>query len=220
MKATEWFRRLGDVPGLDYVPPVSIDRTTIPGHDAEPVVNRFGSLSGESYVQLSWPRVRHPATGEQSSEFDSGRAPVSAHLGMFEDGPPLPTGQLVQRVWEAMELPGRGTDYHFALQQVTSHLKSRTRVEPEVMATVETLAWLNVRLVLAYPGAVESAVQDERMTYYNVLAFDVLIDIYSTEGFLNEAVEVARLAERLNQGEQQLMALGERLAMIRGEDVS
>ena len=215
--SVEWFHRLGDIPGLDYDTPAGIVRSAIPGHDTEPEVNRVELSDGTLYESLSWPRTVAPPPGEEDRF--AHLAPVQAYLQAFYHAAERqPADQLIQRIHESLELPGRGSDYHFALQQAASQLRSGMLEAPEVLSHVEALAWLDIRLVLAYPQAASSEVEDERFRHYIVEAFDTLINLYSTEGFLNEALEVARLAQRLNQGDQRVAALEERLATIRGED--
>src|SRR5450755_1946792 len=205
--ASEWFRRMGDIPGLDYEPPVRIDRAALPGHNKEPEVHRF-ELGGRARESLSWGwvPVKPDALGEGESEsaVQDARAPVREYVRADVDEPPWATEQLLQRLWEGLELPGEGCDYHWAIQDVCSQLRPRMSEEPTVLANLESLEWLNVRLVLAYPQAVTVDLADGKDAYVNVSALSTLIDTYSTEGFLKEALEVARLAQRLNQNGPQL----------------
>jgi hypothetical protein len=213
----EWFKRLGDIPGLDYETPAGIDRTAIPGHDMEPEVQRWEMHDGEVHEQMSWPRTIEPVPGEEPTP--SHLAPVSAHLQAFYDTDELqPASELIQRIHEALELPGRGTDYHFALQQALPQLRSRMLEAPEVLRHVEALAWLDIKLALAYPQAVSTDIPGDNFRFFMMEAFNTLGNLYSGEGFMNEAMEVARVAEQFEQRGGRLESLQERLAAIRAED--
>jgi hypothetical protein len=214
--SVEWFRRLGDVPGLDYETPAGIDRSEIPGHNAEPEVHRVELLGGEVHESLSWPRTVEPPPGEEQTS--ASFAPVSAYLQAFYATERQPANRLIRCVQEALELPGRGSDYHFALQQAIPELRSRMLETPEVLSHIERLAWLDIKLALAYPQAVSSDVPGDNFRYYGMAAFDTLANLYSGEGFLNEALEVARVAQQFEQGDSRAASLRERLAAIRGED--
>jgi hypothetical protein len=219
---SEWFRRMGDIPELNYEAPVRIDRAALPGYDKDPQVHRV-ELGGRVRESLSWGwvPVNPEALGEGESEsaLRDARAPVREHVRVDEEEPPSPTEQLLQRLWEGLELPGRGLDYHWAIQAVCGQLRSRMCEEPSVLPHVESLACLDVRLVIAYPQAVTHELPDGKDIYSGVSAFATLIEMYSTEGFLNEALEVARLGQRFDQQEAQMTALEARLETIRGEDV-
>ena len=215
--SVEWFSRLGDIPGLDYETPAGIDRTAIPGHDMEPEVQRFEMLNGEVHESISWPRAVEPPPGEEQAS--SHLAPVSAHLQAFYDEEERPPArQLIERFYEAVELPGRGSDYHFALQQVLPQLRSRMLEAPEVLRHIERFAWLDIKLALAYPQAVSTDIPGDNLRFYVMEAFNTLGNLYSGEGFLNEALEVARVARQFEQGDSRLESLQERLAAIWAEE--
>ena len=200
-----WFHRLGDVPGLDYSPPVAVDRVALPRHDATPENRDDRPISG----YLSWGTVWEPIPpGERDDDEDADAewsrdlgAPVTAYLsGYVPDDSPVnriarPKGpetvELLQRLWEGLELPGRPYDYHIAIEKVREMLWPRRLDEPEVLETVESLAWLDVRLVLACPYAVLVESSEGGEHFYGMTAFDALIRMYRTEGCMREALEVA-----------------------------
>ncbi|MGO9972679.1 MAG: hypothetical protein ACLP01_07710 [Solirubrobacteraceae bacterium] len=144
---------------------------------------------------------------------------MSAHLQAFYDAEDRrPANELIQRIREALELPGRGSDYHFALQQALPQLRSQMLEAPEVLRHIEAYAWLDIKLALAYPQAVSTDVPGDNFRYYIMEAFNTLGNLYSGEGFINEALEVARVAAQFEQGGSRLESLQERLAAIRAED--
>jgi hypothetical protein len=124
---------------------------------------------------------------------------------------------LVQNVYEGLELPGEGTDYHFLIQGCAKELWGRRRDEPDVLEEVERLCWLDIQLVESLPEAVMDEFSDEPR-FYQVLSFDILIDLYEREGFLHEALEVADRAARHGQGFADRDRLAERIAAVETED--
>jgi hypothetical protein len=222
--AAAWFRRLGDVPGLDYGPPVVIDREALPRHDAEPKNRDDLPISG----YLSWGTVWEPIPPEERDDDEDEdaewsrdlEAPVTDYLRDFVADDAVPaTPDIIERLWKGLELPGRPYDYHAAIQRVREMLFSRRLAEPEVMETVESLAWLDIRLVLACPYAVLVETGDGDEHFYGMSAFDALIRLYLTEGFMPEALEVAELAERFPSPAKRMVDLRTRLETLRGETV-
>ena len=222
--AAQWFHRLGDVPGLEYSPPFVIDREALPRHDAEPENRDDIPIGG----YLSWGTVWEPIPpGER--EVDDGEdaewsrdleAPVTDYLrtSLADDATPS-TSKFLQRLWEGLELPGRPYDYHVAIERAREGLWSRKLDEPEAVETVESLAWLDIRLVLACPYAVLVQTSEGDQHFYGVSAFDRLIRLYRTEGFMREALEVAELAERFSSSPKLLDDLRARLEAMRSETV-
>jgi hypothetical protein len=99
-------------------------------------------------------------------------------------------------LWEGLELPGRPYDYHAAIQRVREMLWQRKLEEPDLLSAVESLAWLDIRLVLSHPHAVLVRTSEGGEHFYGMIAFDALIHIYRTEHFLREAAEVVEVGER------------------------
>ena len=114
---------------------------------------------------------------------------------------------------EALELPGKLSDYHFAIQNCHNSLKGFAREEPWVLEEVERLCWLDIRLISEYPEIITPEpinIADEELAkiatarrgerrFATVLAFQQLISMYDREGYLREALEVAKIAERFEQ---------------------
>ena len=210
----KWFRRANDISGFEYEAPGRVDRTRLKGHDAVPELQRYESFDGKRVESLSW-------------SYDDGQGSVStsaspAHGAAFgELDEELDSAALLQRLWEALELPGEPSDYHFAIQGVAGHLWRRRRKEPQLFAWVEWLSWLDIRLVRAWPDAVrdEYANTDpDRREFYSVPAFHTLFQLYIREGFLAEARDVAKLGSSFGQGEADVEAAEQRLATLGAED--
>lgn len=113
---------------------------------------------GQVYEYLSW--------GEKLIDDEPGGDPARGSLASPADehlkeplgdgwrgGDLCPTESLLERLYEALELPGEFEDYHRALSQVRFVLKARMLAEPGVLDALESLAWLDVRLVLGRRGA-------------------------------------------------------------------
>jgi hypothetical protein len=51
----EWFRRLGDIPGVVYAGSPMVDRTKLRGHEMVPKVISY-EIEGKRREGLSWPQ--------------------------------------------------------------------------------------------------------------------------------------------------------------------
>jgi hypothetical protein len=203
----EWFRRLGEIPGIEYTPPASIDRVKLRGHDFEPTVRSF---DGGQRKWLFWPSLEDGGAGTRSV--------VSQHVFPTIDDRQISSQAVIQRLWEAVELPGQPRDYHFALQRAADVLwERRRRSEAGVLRTVEQIAWLDIELVEIMPTTIHDE-ENRNPIVYTVTSFQTLRDLYLREGFLCEALAVARRAERLDQSAARVADLEARLEALRTED--
>jgi hypothetical protein len=206
---------MGDIPGLDFESLVAIDRSTLPNWDARPEVRRH-EFNGRVTEHLSW-------NYEQEGEEVSSSSSPAQRLAFRTDDPELATPTILQRLWESLEVPGTSSDYHFLLQGAATSLWGRRCADPDVLEQFEKLCWLDIRLLQTVPEAVRNEYADEGAQgsgFYRVAAFGSLIDFYSLEGFLDRAMEVARLAEGFGQGEDAIRELRERLAALEAEDAA
>jgi hypothetical protein len=88
-----------------------------------------------------------------------------------------------------------------------------------VIEQVELLCRLAIQLIETYPDAV--TVEREGETKYdNVDAFYRLIKLYENDGYLEEALEVARRAVRFNQAQDYFENLQARIAQLEAEDAN
>lgn len=206
---------MGDVPGLDYEPPVTIDRSSLPRWDARPDVGRY-EFDGRVVAYLSW---EYEEEGERVSSSSS-----PAHeLSSRRDERDLAPGTILNRLWEALEVPGTPSDYHFLIQGAAGALWSQRCGNPAVLASFEQLCWLDIHLLQAASDAVRNETFDEHPEgpeFYRAPAFSQLIALYSREGFLDRALEVAELAERFGQDERALTELREKVAALEAEDAA
>src|SRR3954468_15899671 len=90
--SVEWFRRLGDIPGLAYDTPSGVDSRRLRGHDAVPEVHTFH------------PRDNVPGPAQTLQWGNTSASP--AHERAFTDMSAMTTAKLLRNVTEALELPG------------------------------------------------------------------------------------------------------------------
>ena len=185
----KWFRRFAEIPGVDYPGSQGVKRSRLKWHDAVP-----RSVGGF----LSWP---------------SGSSASPAHEQAFKQDDKS-IAEALNRVSEALELPGEPVDYHFAIQGVAEFIRKHHREDPSALSEMERLAWLDLRLVEACPECVSF---DGR--YVRILAFAILVDLYTEEGFIREALEVAERAQRFQAVEIDIDDLRQRIARIESEHV-
>jgi hypothetical protein len=129
------------------------------------------------------------------------------------------TQAMLQRVYEALELPGEATDYHFIMQIFIEALwKSRQRAQDALpLEHLEQLCWLDIQLIEAKSEAITYD-QNGTQQYFSVAAFDHLIRLYEREGFLHEAFEVAQRAAKFYPEIKSYDQLRQRLTRLEAED--
>lgn len=188
----EWFRRFGDIPGVEYTTPAEIDRTRLPGYnDVRRIHEARPRLRLEEW--LEWPADDGRSAGSASP----------AHSHAFTRSPDPredPAAAVLRNVAEGLELPGMPSDYHFLIQHCVDEFWPRRRKEPDLVTDIERLCWLDIALVQARPDAV-SIVRSGETRFYAIKAFSVLIELYEGRGDKAKALEVAEVATRFNQCE-------------------
>jgi hypothetical protein len=205
----EWFRRFAAVPGVGYEGNPRGSRTRLARQDEVPEVH-VSTVEGKPEESLWW--------GGWTSA-----SPAQEWASRIEEDES--SEAILQRLYEALELPGEAKDYHFAIQGSHSALWERyaeqrwrrTKDELWVLPVIERLCWLDIRLIEARPEIVTDERDGERI-YYGVGAFNRLIDLYAAEGFIREALGVAERAARFGQGGLELEHLRQRLARLEAED--
>jgi hypothetical protein len=188
----EWFERLAAIPGSQYKGSPRVNRATLWGYNFRPVIEDYGSEYGPSVM---WPNKG----GGQTSVSPAGQARTDEWQG--------PTSEVLQRLEELLELPGFAADYHFAIQGCCEELWKRRRTEPTIFQTLEGLYWLNINLVKAKPNLFTIAADNQEPTFYVMYAFRRLYTLYFREGFVQEAIEVAKLCEEFGQGGEALLQI-------------
>jgi hypothetical protein len=215
----KWFRRLAEVPGVNYQSATSIDRTKLPGHDLVPKVDRY-SFDGRTHESLSWPTPEGSTSASPAAEWKT-----EPRKGETEAQTTL------RQLQEALELPGTLSNYHFLIQGSHEALRSFAREEPWVLDEVEKLCWLDIRLINAHPSIATLepiAVDDEEMAkviaerrgdrkFFHVLAFHQLISMYEREGYLREALDVAKIGQKFEQCLGKVEEIEERIRLAEAQ---
>lgn len=202
----EWFRRFGDIPGIQYAGDPRVDRSKLAGHDDVPKVIRY-EFDGKRQQAFSWPL-----------KGGSGSASPAHRHRSIEDGTATPA-ELLLNTLEGLELPGVASDYHFIIQGCAERLWARRREERQVFEIVESLCWLDIRLIEARPTAI-SLELGGKPSFFRVIAFQRLIDLYEREGFLKKALDIAIRAAAFQQGDIYAVRLRERIAALEAEDAA
>ena len=200
----KWFRRLAEIPGVHYETPQTINRFSLPDYNLVPELHEF-EFDGKRHESLSW-RTREGST----SASPANRWRTEPRL----DESPAQTA--LQQLFETFELPGIASDYHFAIHHCNETLWKQRRQEPWVLEQIERLCWLDIQLLEACPEAISFDREGETQ-YANVDAFHRLINLYEDDGYLKEALEVARRAVRFNQAQNYFESLQERIAQLEAE---
>jgi len=179
---TGWYPRLGAITVLS-LGPSTIDRTTLPGHDARPDITRY-QLSEGSLVSLEWPT----AGGSSSA------SPAAEHSAGVQES--QSTDAVVRQIYEALELPGTPSDYHFVLLRGYEVLWRRRRTEPVVLPELERLCLLDMALLEARPHMFDHFGSSEGFAPSSHAATH-LIDLYERDGAFDDALEIAKRAIRM-----------------------
>ncbi|MEJ7638182.1 MAG: hypothetical protein WKF75_09470 [Singulisphaera sp.] len=118
-----------------------------------------------------------------------------------------------------MELPGSASDYHFALMNAYDLLWKHRQREPEVLPEIERPCLIDIKLVETRPETVRETVQGRESTLH-VPAFGYLVRLYEREGFIEDALHIARRAAALGLAKVDLQRLEARLQELNAEDAS
>ena len=193
----EWYRRFADVPGVAYEKPPGLLPRKLPGYGATPKVLRY-----EGGASLWW----------EDGLDGTSQSPASAHA-MSDGGRPT-AERIVDRLQEALELPGTASDYHFALLSAVESLYGLRFSEPTALDAVERFSLLDIQLIEAKPAAFLYETPEGTKKYYSFPTLSRLITLYSTEGYLREALAVIEKAKRFDQAQQHRESILARITAI------
>jgi len=205
MDDIHWYERLGNVPGITYKGHPDVDRRTLPQHNAKPSVESF-VFDGRTQRSLSW----------KTESGSTSRSPAAGWSG-GDDPRKTSAPQLLRRLYEAIELPGTISDYHFAMLGVYQVLWAHRKREPEILPELEKILLLDISLVEAHPKSITFDTQGEKFVPH-VPAFEYLVALYEREGFLHEALDIAKRAVKAGQDSSDEERLTERIAVLDAED--
>lgn len=207
LSMASWFRRLAEVPHLNYQTPPEVDSSRLPGHRAVP--ETAIEYDGKRRTSMMWSSIDGISTTSESL------------ARQWETQPRLhetPGQTALRQLQEQLDLPGTVEDYVFCIQGAITSLWDRHRDEPWVYMDVERLCLLVIRMVEMYPDAVVHQLQDGRSFYYGSWAYTQLITLYEREGYLHEALDIATRGLRFGVSDKQVGALRQRVAQLECEN--
>jgi hypothetical protein len=206
MEDSRWFARLAEVPKVGYTGHPGVHRRSLPGHDVRPEIGSF-NFEGKPDRFLHWPTAG--GGGSQS--------PASAWC-TFDHSRHTGANEILRRTYEALELPGTASDYHFALLHSYQTLWTRFRQQPQTLLDFERLCLTDIALVESRPDILQ--IGDDQEFWASVPAFYYLIQLYEREGYIEDALAIARRGAVLRQGDADVQRLEQRLASLREESAS
>jgi len=211
----QWFRRLAEVPGIEYEYSPNIDRSLLPQHDAIPEIRTYeSSLDGKIDDFISWKTTEGSTSVSPTHRWQK----LEPQLRLDETIPQA----ILRQLMETLELPGILSDYHDALQNCHEVLWKYRRDEPWVIAEIEWLCCLDLQLkeiqkILSTEGSIYSV--PDYMPYCPALSR--LVKLYEREGNLQEAFAIAQRGNISYQDRKRKTfsaSLQLRLAQLEAED--
>ena len=198
---SQWFRRLADVPNVDYSGSPGVERSRLAGHNATATLNRF-TFDGKQHENLTW----------KTREGETSACPASQWQATPRPGE-TPAQTALRQVYERVELPGDLSSYHFVIQQAIGELWRFRTQEPWVLEEIEKLCWLDIRLITR---SVKEFQRDDG-SLLTIYAFDRLLTLFEREGYLHEALQLAEFAVKLGADEGLAEKLRERVTILDAE---
>lgn len=206
MNEEEWYPRFAEIPGIKYQSPKELDFSYLPGRGKVPEVSYY-NFDGKRHKSMMWNYGATSSSAAPAKEWKT-----TARPGETE------AKTLLRQLYEILELPGTLSDYHFALQHTHDDLRNYIRQESWVLPEIEKLCLLNIQLFDKHPETITYET-DEGTRFFGVTAFHKLLDIYEKEGYLREALEVAKIAARFNYSKETIEELEERIKLLESEEV-
>lgn len=205
MNDENWFPRFAEIPDIKYEPPADLDFSYLPGRGKVPEISYY-DFDGKKHKSIMW----------KYGDVSSGASPSHDWKTAPRPGESEAT-TLLRQLYETLELPGKLTDYHFALQRTHDELNKFIGKESWIPAEIEKLCWLNIRLLEKHPETV-SYENDDGIHYARVTAFNRLISLYENEGYLRDALEVAKIATCFDFGNDVVEELEKRIKLLELEN--
>jgi hypothetical protein len=201
------YNRLAEIQALGYETPPGIDRRTLPKHNLRPRISTY-SFDGKKSTYVSWD-IGNGVSTSQSPASD----------WAISGTPDAPWPDVLRRLFEALELPGSASDYHHAIWRTADGLWDRRRQDPDILPEVERLCLLDLKLMELLPEIARVS-PDHIPHMVHVPATRHLIRLYEREGFIVEALEIARRGVVLGQEPAEAQRLEARLQDLEAEDAA
>jgi hypothetical protein len=205
MNDEAWFPRFAEIPGIKYEPPENLDFSRLPDRGKVPEISYY-NFDGKRHKSMMWSYGATSSSASPAKEWKTTPRPGENEAKT-----------LLRQLYETLELPGTLSDYHFALQHTHDDLRNYIGQESWVLSEIEKLCLLNIQLFDKHPETIMYET-DEGTRFFGVTAFHTLLDIYENEGYLREALEVAKIAARFNYGRELIEELEERIKLLESED--
>lgn len=203
-----FFFGLSNVPGVGYECPPGIDRQALLRVNEKPRISTY-FFDGKRRTSVSWDQPNGVSTSQSPASAWAATGPMDA-----------PWPETVRRLYEALELPGTASDYHFALLRATDVLWESRRQDPEVLAELERLCLLHIKLLERSPEVARlERCEGEPIALY-APAFRYLVRLYEQEGMIEDALEIARRGRALGHSIADEERLEARLKAMGAEDGS
>jgi hypothetical protein len=191
----KWYRRLADVPGLDFSGGPGVDRARLWWASLTPEIHAplrdFPNQRPED--RLWWTYPGGHSTTESPADRHWGSGPDDRH----REEP----AQLERRLYEAIELPGTISDYHFIVMAATSSMELLARDDPALLTQVEEFCLLDLRITGDHPELFTWTDKEGDTRHLRVTTCDILARLYRQEAAVAEWLEVEEQAARLSQGD-------------------
>jgi hypothetical protein len=201
------YNRLADIPGVGYQGHPGVDRQSLPNHDLRPRMST-STYGGKQETYASWDMPNGVITSQ---------SPAAAWAS--SGSPDASWSDRVTRLYETLELPGSGSDYHLAINSTVDALWDSRRQDPDVLPVLERLCLLDIKLIEAHPEIGQYANGENSFSLY-APAFGHLIRLYEREGYVKEALKVAQLGVALGQRPVDAERLEMRLRELEAEDAA
>ena len=201
------YTRLADMQALGYKTPPGIDRRTLPNHNLRPNISTY-SFDGKPRVSVMWDMGNGGSTSQSP-------AAAWGNFGSMD----IPWPDVLRRLFEALELPGSVSDYHIAIWRTFDALWDRRRQDPDILPELERLCLLDLKLMEFLPEMARVS-PDHMPQMVHVPATRHLIRLYEREGFLAEAIEIARRGVALGQDPAEAQRLEARFRDLEAEDAA
>jgi hypothetical protein len=173
---TTWYPRLGDVPGVNFTGSPGIDRSKLRDAKKRPTKTSYG---------LDW----------ETRDGSTSASPVHEHTYSDQE---VSTKTLVKRTWEALELPGVVSDWHFLLMNTVRTLWNQRAAEPQFLADCEAFCRLDLQIITSHPHLFALDKRDDGPEYLSLPTIPILVKLLRACDDLDEALAVARTGVRFN----------------------
>lgn len=205
MDDENWFSGFAAIPEIDYVAPKGLDFSHLAKMKITPEISYY-NFDGKRRKSVMW----------NYGETSSSAAPAHGWTATPRPGESEPLF-LLRQAYETLELPGKLSDYHFALQRTHDELNKFIEKEVWVASEIEKLCKLNIQLLEKHPETI-SYENDNGIHYARVTAFNRLISLYENEGYLREALEVAKIATKFDYGYEKVEEIEDKIKLLESED--